>query len=228
MIWIAYLHELNTLSLVFRLVLAVICGGVVGLERGGKKRAAGFRTYMLVCMGSTLVMIVSQFAYETYGVSTDIMRMGAQVISGIGFLGAGTIIVTGKTKVKGLTTAAGLWAVACMGIAIGIGFYEAAIIAFVLIYILLAVFRVIETKIGQKSKQMNLYLELKSVHYLGRVLNVVKANQLSVLDIEINRETEDISKVVILLELLNEKSKLHNEAVTTIGEVEGVLHIEEY
>jgi putative Mg2+ transporter-C (MgtC) family protein len=222
-----YLKELNSVSILLRLLLAILCGGVVGLERGQKNRPAGFRTYMLVSMGSALVMIVSQYIFITFG-NTDVMRMGAQVVSGIGFLGAGTIIVTSKMKVKGLTTAAGLWAVACMGIAIGIGFYSAAIISCILIFVLLTAFRVVETKLGQKSKQMNIYLELKNVHYLGDILKDLKVNKIKVLNIEITREVETIEKVIILLDLLNSKKSVHNEMIENIGAKEGVLHIEEY
>jgi len=89
----------------------MLLGGILGIERGRKYRPAGFRTYMLVCLGTTIVMLTNQYVYERYG-GGDPVRMGAQVISGIGFLGAGTIIVTGHNQVKGLTTAAGLWAAA--------------------------------------------------------------------------------------------------------------------
>ena len=115
------LKELNSISVTVRLMLSLVCGGILGVERGRKKRPAGFRTYMLVCMGAALVMITNQYIVEVYG-GSDPARMGAQVISGIGFLGAGTIIVTGRNRVKGLTTAAGLWAAACVGLSLGIGF----------------------------------------------------------------------------------------------------------
>ena len=127
-----WLREMSAVSVLLRLLLAMLFGGLIGLERVRKRRPAGFRTYMLVCMGAALTVILSQ--YEFYmvthewtelaaeiGLRTDVSRFGAQVINGIGFLGAGTIIVTGKQEVKGLTTAAGLWASACMGLAIGAG-----------------------------------------------------------------------------------------------------------
>ena len=98
-----------------KLLLALFCGGLLGIEREQKKRPAGFRTYMLVCVGATLVMITNEFLGTRYA-GIDPTRMGAQVISGIGFLGVGTIIVTGDNRVKGLTTAAGLWATACVGL----------------------------------------------------------------------------------------------------------------
>ena len=118
---IPYLREMNFVSVMFRLILAMVCGGMIGLERGRKRRPAGFRTYMLVCLGAALTMLLSQYEFamvmgpwngiaQELGMKTDVSRFGAQVINGIGFLGAGTILVTGRQEVKGLTTAAGLWA----------------------------------------------------------------------------------------------------------------------
>ena len=123
-----FLREFSFLSILLRLLLAMLFGGVIGLERGRKRRAAGFRTYMLVCLGAALTMLLSQYLHRMLNtvwsgaaLTIDVSRISAQVINGIGFLGAGTIIVTGRQQVKGLTTAAGLWASACMGIAIGAG-----------------------------------------------------------------------------------------------------------
>ena len=128
--WLDSLRGASLAALVIKLVLAVILGGSIGLERGRKRRPAGFRTHILVCMGATLAMCISRYCVETLGITVDVSRLGAQVINGIGFLGAGTIIVTRRQEVKGLTTAAGLWACACMGLAVGAGFFECAIIAF--------------------------------------------------------------------------------------------------
>ena len=122
---IAMLSDVNLFSTVMRLGLALLLGGVLGIERGRRRRPAGLRTYMIVCMASALVMLTGHFLFETFHTG-DPSRLGAQVISGIGFLGAGTIIITSK-QVKGLTTAAGLWASACLGLAVGAGFYAGAI-----------------------------------------------------------------------------------------------------
>lgn len=110
-----YLKELNILSVIVRILLAIICGGVIGIERRRAHQSAGMRTYMLVCMGAAIVMATGQYMYDTFKTG-DPSRLGAQVISGIGFLGAGSIITSGKTKVRGLTTAAGLWVSACIGL----------------------------------------------------------------------------------------------------------------
>ena len=128
----ANLKDITCLSTFVRLILAAICGGMIGIEQGCRRRAAGLRTHMLVCMGASLVMITNQYIHTEFGIP-DLTRLGAQVISGIGFLGVGTIIVDKQHQVKGLTTAAGLWACACMGLAIGIGFYSGAIMACIFI-----------------------------------------------------------------------------------------------
>ena len=113
------LMQIYEVTVAVRLALALICGGILGLERTRKQRAAGMRTYMLVCVGSCLIMLTNQYLFQVTHTG-DPMRLGAQVVSGIGFLGAGTIMVTRRHQVKGLTTAAGLWAVACLGINIAV------------------------------------------------------------------------------------------------------------
>ena len=123
-----YLREFNIVSMILRLALAFLCGGMIGMERGKRGRAAGLRTHILVCLGAAMTVMTGLFAVQTLKVNSDPLRIGAQVISGIGFLGVGTILITGNTHVKGLTTAAGLWTTAAIGLAIGIGYYEAAII----------------------------------------------------------------------------------------------------
>lgn len=117
-----YLHTLNMGSTLFRLILAMFLGCLIGIDRGMKKRVAGVKTHMIVCMGATLVMMTGDFihVYSNGAGIGDTARLGAQVVSGIGFLGVGTIIVTGQRHVSGLTTAASLWTSACIGLAVGI------------------------------------------------------------------------------------------------------------
>ena len=121
----------NIVALLFRSFLVIICAGAIGYERDTHGSAAGFRTHILVCLGAMIAMSTGQYAAMFY--TTDITRIGAQVVSGIGFLGAGTIIVNSR-RITGLTTAAGLWASACIGLAIGIGFYEGAIVGTVFVF----------------------------------------------------------------------------------------------
>ena len=147
-----------------KLILALICGGLLGIERGRKKRPAGFRTYMLVCIGASLVMMTNDYISMMYQTG-DPSRMGAQVISGIGFLGAGTIITTGHNRVKGLTTAAGLWASACVGLAIGIGFYEGAILGTVMIFFAMVTMHTLDEKITASARVVTMYVEFDRISH---------------------------------------------------------------
>ncbi len=160
-------------SISVRLVLAFILGGLVGYEREKASRPAGFRTHILVCLGSALVMVTAEFIWREYSpaINLDPTRLGAQVISGIGFLGAGTIIRNGSS-VKGLTTAASLWAVACIGLAIGSGFYAGALIATLLIFLVLISLKKIEEKLMNRRGSRNLQITLK--HYSSDVSEILK------------------------------------------------------
>lgn len=221
------LKDVNIVSTALRLGLALLCGGILGIERGRKKRPAGFRTYMLVCVGSTLVMITNQYLNTLYP-QTDPARMGAQVISGIGFLGAGTIIVTGKNKVRGLTTAAGLWTAACVGLAIGIGFYSGAILGCLLTFFVMAALHTLDDKVMSTTRIMNLYIEIAKLSDLGPFLKFAKENDYKISDLEMNRSksiTE--SGVAILVTLRAMKKTSHVEIMQTLSTAEGVTYIEE-
>lgn len=173
-------------SFIARLMLAGILGGIIGFEREQTNRPAGFRTHILVCIGSALVMLTSEFIFNEYLPSTEIdpTRLGAQVISGIGFLGAGTIIREGFS-VRGLTTAASLWAVSCVGIAIGIGFYEGAILATILIYLTLIVLKKLEERLTAKNLQRNIYIESRHIpDLLGTISKIMDTNNIVIKNIE--------------------------------------------
>ena len=163
-----YLSEFNTASVVTRLVLSVIFAGVIGFERLRKRRAAGLRTYMLVSIGATLAMLTDQYISLKMG-GTSPTRIAAQVVSGVGFLGAGTIMVTGRNQIRGLTTAAGLWACACMGLALGSGFYLGAVTGFVLIFIVIAVLDKLEGRGGKQMVDCTIFVSGSDVSMLSAV-----------------------------------------------------------
>ena len=163
------LREITTISIFVRILAAMVLGGLIGMERGIKNRPAGFRTYMLVCIGACIVMIVNQYVYQVFGTG-DPVRMGAQVVSGIGFLGAGTIIVTSHNQIKGLTTAAGLWASACVGLASGIGLYEAAVAGSLAIFATLTILHTLDVRLRSQSNVVELYIELDPGTSLGLFL----------------------------------------------------------
>ena len=233
------LRELNTVSILFRLALAMLFGGLIGLERGRKRRAAGFRTYMLVSLGAALTMLLGQYNFlmlETdwaalaaeLGVKTDVSRFGAQVINGIGFLGAGTIIVTGKQQVKGLTTAAGLWASACMGLAIGAGFYECVLMVFLLILFSMQVLPAVEAAMVARARNMNLYIEFTSLDDIGRIIGRVKAQGAHIYEVEIDhgKEKKHRNPNAVLTIRLDEKLP-HTQVLAAISELETVRTIQE-
>lgn len=221
-------RDITIPSVMLRVLLAVIVGGVLGLERGRKNRPAGFRTYILVSVGSALVMLTNQYAYEQFGVS-DPVRMGAQVISGIGFLGAGTILVRNNTQVKGITTAAGLWAAACCGLAIGIGFYEGAVIGSLTIFLVLTVLQRLDGHIHSCSKIVDVYMEYESRFALSTLLEFAKKSDLYISDIQINKSKMDKGGELlnVVLGVKSAQKRTHTEIIELLSSAQGVLYIEE-
>ena len=223
---IAVLRELNWISIVLRLALAIICGGIIGIERGRKGRTAGFRTHVLVCIGAALTVLTNQYMMQYFG-GGDPARLGAQVINGIGFLGAGTIIVTGRHKVKGLTTAAGLWACACMGLAIGIGFYEAAIAACVLILFVNSALHRMDNYVVSKSKVVEIYVEFGTVEDISGFIGTVRATDIRVSEIEITKNTNSADSSVAAVMLLRSNVKRdHAEILAIASDVKVVKFVE--
>ena len=232
-------RELNLWSMMLRIVLAILVGGVIGLERERKGRAAGFRTYMLVALGAAVTVILSQYldamldsfmadAYALIGQRTDVVRLGTQVISGVGFLAAGTIIVTGKQEVTGLTTAAGLWASACMGLAVGAGFIECVLVSFLLIVLCMRVLPVIETLILNRSRNMLLYVETENILQLSAIINYIKREEIRIFSLEINRDTpEPIEGVSAVLDIRLPIQLYHAELVAALSTLNGVIRIDE-
>jgi putative Mg2+ transporter-C (MgtC) family protein len=224
---INYLREPNTVSMLFRLTLATVCGGLIGIERIRKRRPAGFRTHTLVCIGSALTMIISQYLWSI-GQTTDLSRLGAQVINGIGFLGAGTIIVTGRQQVKGLTTAAGLWASACMGLAIGAGFYVGALVGCLLIILTTTILSYFEGAIMSTARNMNIYIEFESTNDIGAVIETLKETNVRIFDVEITklRASDGLLPNAILSIRIPKKIK-HADVMAQISSIDGVHAVEE-
>ncbi len=181
------IREVTHKAIIVRIILSTIIGGIIGIERGSKNRPAGLRTHMLVCLGATVVMITNQYVEQLFNTG-DPLRLGAQVISGIGFLGAGSILVTRRNQIKGLTTAAGLWAAACIGLAIGIGFYELAIPGGVTIFLILTVLQKFDAITRQKSTHVESYIELKGKEDMGPFVRYMRDNKMALYDIQVEHE----------------------------------------
>ena len=222
------LRELNTWSVLLRPFVAALLGGLIGLERERKRRPAGFRTYMLVCMGAALAMMLGQYVDSLGGTRSDMSRFGAQVINGIGFLGAGTILVTGRQEVKGLTTAAGLWASACMGLAIGAGFYEAVLLAALLIFFVVRILSRLEAFMVEKGRNLNIYVVFESLDDLSDIIAAIKSHDASIHEIEIEKAQEATGKRPGALFFLHlEKRQSHAKFMAALSEVECIYLMEE-
>ncbi len=224
-----FLHGNNIVAIAFKIVLAMIAGGILGLEREFKNRPAGLRTFMLVSVGSTLVMLTNQYVCDTYShLNIDPTRMGAQVISGIGFLGVGTIIVTRRNHVKGLTTAAGLWASACIGLAIGIGFYSGAIITCIGVLLTMRGMNNIDNIILSKRKYIEVYVEFESITNIPSFVLFLEENNFEIDDLLIDKK--QISKnenIAMVVTLKSQANMTPPSIIQLISQGEGVEYAEE-
>ena len=220
-------RELTMLSVVLRPLVAILLGGVIGLERSLKNRAAGFRTYMLVCLGACIVMLTNQYINQLLGTG-DPVRMGAQVISGIGFLGVGTIIVTSHNQIKGLTTAAGLWCSACVGLAVGIGFYEITAVSGIFIFLVLTLFHRWEDFMRRNTKILTIYVELSPGKSLRNFLICAQENGIVISNMQLepsNAIGECTTSFVANVKKVKKQKK--ESILQIINEMSAVQYLEE-
>ena len=170
-----FLTEFNAVTVVIRVVLAALAGALVGLEREFHGRAAGMCTHMMVALGAALAAMIGLFTVKELGFSSDPLRVGAQVISGVGFLGAGTILLRGGgSRITGLTTAAGLWTAASIGLAVGIGFYVGAFMTVVAAMLTFTLITSLEHFLNRKRQRMAIYLELENVDAVAPMLEMLR------------------------------------------------------
>jgi len=222
-----FLRGTSLYAIALKLVLSMLFGGLIGLERGRKRRPAGFRTYMLVCLGAAMTIVMGQYVLSL-GEKADVTRIGAQAINGIGFLGAGTILVTGKQQVKGLTTAAGLWACACMGLAIGAGFYECVIPVFLLIFLSVRFFPWLEAWMVEKDRNMNFYAEFSSLDDLGSLLSAIKEQQVHIYEVDLDRgEISQTGQPNGVFAIRLPKGLSHTRFLSAMTELECITMIQE-
>lgn len=223
-----YFKDINIYTILLRVFLALFVGGVIGLERGRKRHPAGFKTYMLVCLGATLVMMTNQYMYVTFSMAGDISRLGAQVISGIGFLGAGTIIVTKRNQVRGLTTAAGLWTAACVGLAIGIGFYEGALVAGGAVLLIMTFFNKLDVLLYSRSTILKLYMNLSTAECVTKLVEYFKEKGYQISDMQLYKEKEvGIRLISVVLTLKLPKGMDHEKILEEVAEFDGITYMEE-
>ncbi len=224
-----FIREMDMLSVTARLVLAVVCGGVIGIEREVKRRPAGFRTHILICMGSAITILTNLYLYEVMHLYTDISRMGAQVIAGIGFVGAGTIIVTRRQHVKGLTTAAGLWTSSIIGLACGAGYAECAIFATLMVMLAELLLSKLEYRFVRTVSDVNIYIEYGRSSTLHKLVRILRSRKIPMNDMEVNRigDSEDQFHYSAILTIRVSRREMEEEVLRSFNAVEDVLTVEE-
>ena len=181
--------EWNVTGICLRLALATFVGVIIGLDREYKNKGAGIKTHALVCIGAAMAMIVNEYVFREFpNMNTDITRLGAQVISGIGFLGVGTIMMNGRSEVKGLTTAAGLWACAGVGLAAGIGFAEGTLLAVIFILFIFRVLAPLDKKLHKNSKRIDLYMEFKDSESIRPFMESLRRQKVDLLEFDFRKD----------------------------------------
>lgn len=220
-------YTLETSEIILRLFFAMVIGIIVGVERSSRGRGAGVKTHTLVCVGAALVMLTSQYMWGIFATG-DPARLGAQVISGIGFLGAGTIMVTGRNHVRGLTTAAGLWVCACEGLAVGMGFWEGAVTTLVIIMVTLRVLAKLDLRMHRFAKSFELYIEFDSGEDIRKFISDVKVlnlSRVSSIDVTTSRIDGSGHAAIVGFEMWQGKSR--PEFVEWIHDLKYVPYLEE-
>lgn len=235
-----YLRQFNIVTILFRLALALLCGGAVGFGRSQKQQNAGLRTYMLTAAGACLAVLLTCYEYEmmtgqwapmveVVGMKFDASRYAAQVISGIGFLAAGTILSSGHQQVTGLTTAAGLFTSVCMGMAAGIGMYSCVFFVLVILIVVLDFMYPLEGAFKRRFRNMTIYVEFASIEDLDDITNLIRSEKATIYDIDVERTKRDGSKypaAVIVLQM-GRSNASHSGMLSTVAELPCVHSIHE-
>ena len=217
----------STTAIIWRLAIATVMGAVIGIDRGLKRRGAGIKTHALVCLGSALVMLTSQYMMIQFDRQADLARLGAQVISGVGFLGVGTILITEKQRIKGLTTAAGLWTCACVGLAVGIGFVEGATYALLFIAVVLRILNRLDLFLQRHAKVFDLYLELEDGKSIESFLQKMRDRNVKTELIETRKMQEPWQYTSLVISLEMDHFGERADLIRDIRELDYVHYVEE-
>ena len=222
-----FLRGMDMLSVTVRVLLALVCGGMIGIERSEKRRPAGFRTHILICLGAAMTTATSQYVYVVLGLYSDVARLGAQVIAGISFIGAGAIIMTKWRRVRGLTTAAGLWVAAIVGLCCGAGFYEGAVYGTALVLVAEVFFSKLEYRLLRDNREVTVYAEYAHPSCLEEMVSQCHMLGIKVVDVEITRKGDGGDGSCAVLALLSRQGAGKEDILQTLGGVEGVLTVVE-
>ncbi len=222
-----FLRGMDILSVTVRLALALVCSGMIGIERADKRRPAGFRTHILICLGAAIAAMTSVHLFVTMNYYLDVARMGAGVVSGIGFIGAGTIMVTRRRRVKGLTTAAGLWVVAIVGLCCGFGFYEGAVYTTILVLVAEVFFSKLEYRLLRNNREISVYLEYTKPSCLEEIVDRCHMLGIKIVDVEITRKNDETGASCAMLALSSRQGAGKEDILQNLNGVDGVITVVE-
>lgn len=201
-------------NIIVRIVTAAVLGGIIGLDRGMKHRGAGTKTITVVCLGAALVMLTEQYVQVNFPGLANMNRLAAQVISGVGFIGVGTIIISNH-RVRGLTTAATLWASASIGLAVGIGFIDGGILITAVMLLSLHVLPYAEHFASRYSHYCSVFIDLEKRQYLHEILQNIKEADISIDSMELSKPTIKDEGIAVQL-ILHSKRAIRNEEIYDI------------
>lgn len=218
--------EWSLQNILVRMIVSLIIGIVIGIDRGAKRRGGGARTTITVCLGATMVMLLEQYLEELYPERLDISRIAAQVISGVGFLGAGSILVSGH-QIKGLTSAASIWTCACIGLAVGIGFVDGAVLLTVIWLVGVHMVPYIEERIYKYSRYMTLYVEVEDGKAITNVSRLLKENDCFVDSLYVDKPKAKGQHFQIVVTLRIQRKMNREEFLRSLQRLKGVMSVDE-
>lgn len=225
---IDFLEGSSDIAVSIRLVLATLFGSLIGWERVVKRHSAGIKTFALVSLGSAVATALNVYLALLPGLSADVSRIPAGVVSGIGFLGAGTILVTGRKQIKGLTTAASLWVTSCMGMAIGGGYLIVGIACFALIMIANMVLLNLSKIVEENSKYISIYIEVNKNGGAKKLSKWIAEQGFSVNSMTKSKEkTLQPSDAALIIDIDFDKNRAHKEVLDLLSDLDYVSYVEE-
>lgn len=213
-------------NILIRIIVSLVIGIVIGIDRGVKRRGGGARTTITVCLGATMVMLLEQYLEELYPERLDISRIAAQVISGVGFLGAGSILVSGH-QIKGLTSAASIWTCACIGLAVGIGFVDGAVFLTVMWLAGVHMVPYIEDKVYKHSRYMTLYVEVEDGKAITNVSRQLKDSHCFIDSFYVDKPKAKGQHFQIVVTLRIQTKRNRDEFLHTLQRLKGVVSVDE-
>lgn len=213
-------------NILIRIIVSLVIGIVIGIDRGVKRRGGGARTTITVCLGATMVMLLEQYLEELYPERLDISRIAAQVISGVGFLGAGSILVSGH-QIKGLTFAASIWTCACIGLAVGIGFVDGAVLLTAVWLAGVHMVPYIEDKVYKHSRYMTLYVEVEDGKAISNVSRQLKDNNCFIDSFYVDKPKAKGQHFQIVVTLRIQKKRNRDEFLHDLQRLKGIMSVDE-